>query len=98
MAAKYQTLFHQMLKEQAEELSKFKELHDKYAQDPDQYQDEYNKEGEKFLEIIRKYEDMLTSHSENSGYGKFSTNLSEKFRGAVKLIYPKLDFIGLKRG
>jgi len=87
-----------MLKEQEVELASFKVLHDKYASDPDRFQDEYNQEGEKILEIINKYERMLTSHTENSGYGKYAGNLSDKFRAAVKLIYPKLDFIGLKRG
>lgn len=97
MAAKYQELFHRMLKENEAVLADFKELHDKYVLDPDKFQDEYNKEGEQILEIIQKYERMLTSHSENSGYGKYTTSLSDKFRGAVKLIYPKLDFIGVKR-
>ncbi len=98
MATKYQQLFLRMLKEHEKELSTFKDLHDKYAADPAKYQDEYNAEGEKFLEIVRKYEDMLTSSTENSGYAKYSANLSEKFRSAVRLIYPKLDFIGIKRG
>ncbi len=97
MAAKYQQLFLQMLKENEEVLGEFKILHDKYATDPNSYQDEYNEEGEKILDVIRKYEDMLTSHTENSGYGKYAANLSDKFRSAVKLIYPKLDFIGVKK-
>lgn len=97
MATKYQQLFLRMLKENEDVLAAFKELHDKYAAAPDKYQDEYNREGEKVLEIIQKYERMLTSHSENSGYGKFAGNLSDKFRSAVKVLYPKLDFIGVKR-
>lgn len=96
MAAKYQVLFLQMLKENESLLSEFKLLHDKYEKDPDAYQDEYNKEGEKVLEIIQRYEDMLTSHTENSGYGKFSAKLSDRFRSAVKTLFPKLDFIGVK--
>lgn len=97
MAAKYLQLFQQMLKENETILSDFKLLHDKYVLDPNTYQDQYNLEGEKIMEVIRKYEDMLTSHTENSGFGKYAANLSDKFRGAVKLIYPKLDFIGVKR-
>lgn len=97
MAAKYQQLFHLMLKENEEALGEFKLLHDKYEKEPELYQDEYNKEGEEIMKIIQKYENMLTSHSENSGYGKFSANLSDKFRSAVKLVFPKLDFIGIQR-
>ncbi len=98
MAAKYLELFHRMLKENEAALSEFKELHDRYQADPIKFQDEYNEKGKDFLEIVNKYERMLTSHSENSGYGKYTTNLSDKFRGAVKVLYPKLDFIGVKRG
>lgn len=98
MAAKYQQIFLQMLKENETLLADFKLLHDKYEKDPKTYQDEYNKEGEKFLEVIQKYEDMLTSHSENSGYAKFAVKLSDKFRSAVKMLFPKLDFIGIQRG
>lgn len=98
MAAKYQQVFQQMLKENEGFLSEFKLLHDKYEADPEGFQDQYNKEGEVFLELIQKYENMLTSHTENAGYGKFATNLSDKFRSAVKCLYPKLDFIGIQRG
>lgn len=98
MTAKYLVLFQQMLKENEAVLSDFKLLHDKYQDEPEKYQDQYNKEGEAILEIVQKYEKMLTSHTENAGYGKFSTNLSDKFRNAIKSLYPKLDFIGIQRG
>jgi hypothetical protein len=97
MAAKYLQIFQLMLKENEKALSDFKLLHDKYETDPKTFQEEYNIEGDKFLQIIQKYENMLTSHSENAGFGKFSTNLSDKFRSAVKQLYPKLDFIGVTR-
>lgn len=97
MAAKYQKLFHEMLRQNESVLSDFKILHDKYEKDPDKYQDEFNQEGAKILELIDRYERMLTSHTENSGYGKYSANLSDKFRSAVKTIFPKLDFIGVER-
>lgn len=97
MAAKYLQIFQLMLKENESSLSDFKLLHDKYEADPKKYQDEYNLEGDKFLQIVQKYENMLTSHTEKAGYSKFATNLSDKFRSAIKQLYPKLDFIGIKR-
>ncbi|MCL5784214.1 MAG: hypothetical protein M1142_02565 [Patescibacteria group bacterium] len=98
MAAKYLLIFQQMLKENEELLSNFKLLHDKYEADPNTYQDQYNKEGEAILELIQRYENMLTSHTENSGYGKYAVNLSDKFHSAVKSLFPKIDFIGIQRG
>lgn len=97
MAAKYQQLFHQMLKENEALLGEFKLLHDKYEKEPILYQEQYNKEGEKILELVQKYEKMLTSSTENSGYGKYAANLSDKFRSAVRIVFPKLDFIGIQR-
>jgi hypothetical protein len=96
MAAKYLQIFQLMLKENEKALSDFKLLHDKYEADPKAFQEEYNREGEEFLQIIQKYENMLTSHSENAGFSKFSTSLSDRFRAAVKQLYPKLDFIGVQ--
>lgn len=98
MAAKYQQIFHLMLKEQEQLLADFKLLHDKYEADPGTYQEEFNKEGETVIAVIQRYEDMLTSHTENSGYGKYAANLSDKFHCAVKTLFPKIDFIGIKRG
>lgn len=97
MAAKYLEIFHLMLKEQEKALSEFKLLHDKYESNPKLFQEEYNKEGEKFMQIIQKYENMLTASTEKSGYSKYAANLSDKFRSAVKQLFPKLDFIGLQR-
>lgn len=98
MAAKYLQVFQQMLKDNEKLLSEFKLLHDKYESDPNTYQDQYNKEGEAITELIQRYENMLTSHTENSGYGKYAANLSDKFHSAVKSLFPKIDFIGIKRG
>ncbi|EKD85074.1 MAG: hypothetical protein ACD_38C00091G0007 [uncultured bacterium] len=97
MAAKYQVLFQQMLKENETLLSGFKLLHDKYETDPNTYQDQYNKVGEAVMKLIQEYENMLTSSTEKSGYGKYAANLSDKFRSAVKTIFPKIDFIGVQR-
>lgn len=97
MAAKYLQIFQRMLKENESLLANFKLLHDKYEADPNTYQDQYNKEGEIVLEVIHKYENILTSSTENSRYGKYATNLSDKFYTAIKSLFPKLDFIGIKR-
>lgn len=97
MAAKYLVLFQQMLKENEGLLSEFKLLHDKYENDPITYQNQYNNEGEAVLELVQRYENMLTSHTENAGYGKYAANLSDKFRSAVKSLFPKFDFIGIRR-
>lgn len=83
-----------MLEENKEFFDKFKVLHDKYKLDQEQYQEEYNREGEKALEIIRRYEQSLVSKSTTSQYAKFSNNLSDKFWDAVRNYFPVIDFVG----
>ena len=73
----------------------FRLIHSKYMSDPDTHQIEFNKKGQPIMEIIRDYEKRLCAHSEGSGYGKFSSSLADKFWKEVRLIFPKIDFIGV---
>lgn len=84
-----------MLIQHQELFDSFKQIHDSYLLDPDTWRSEFNIKGEEILEVIRKYEGILTSRSDNSSYGKFSTNLSEKFWAEIKKTFPKIDFIGV---
>lgn len=91
---KHQKYFMAMLDENKNFFDKFKILHDKYKENNETYQDEYNIEGAKALEIIRYYEQSLLSKSTTSQYAKFSHNLSDKFWESVRLYFPMIDFIG----
>ncbi len=82
-----------MVDDYEEFFTEFKVLHEKYVEDPDQYGDEFNETGQKVLRIIRRYENELCSRSENSGYGKFSENLSEKFWEMVRGYFPFIDSV-----
>ena len=82
-----------MVDDYEEFFSEFKTLHEKYVEDPDTYGDEFNETGQKVLRIIRRYENELCSRSENSGFGKFSENLSEKFWEMVRGYFPFIDEI-----
>jgi hypothetical protein len=94
--AKYQKHFQKMLEEYQDFFNEFKVLHDNYAQDPDEYRDAYSTMGQKILRIIRRYDNELCSKSENSGYGKFSSNLSDKFWEQVRAYFPKIDEVALE--
>ena len=93
---KYQKYFQEMLEENSELFAEFKLLHDKYAINPEEFQSELNNKGEKILEIIRTYEKNLCLKSTSSQYGKFASNLSEKFWDAVRGHFSKIDFIGVQ--
>lgn len=85
-----------MLEENKEFFVSFKELHDKYKDDQETYQAEYNAQGEKALELIRRYEQSLVAKSTTSQYAKFSGNLSDKYWETVRNYLPMIDFVGVQ--
>ncbi|MBU3978192.1 hypothetical protein KKE68_00640 [Patescibacteria group bacterium] len=66
-------------------------IHDNFAKDPSNWQDKFNETGTKILRVVRRYENNLCSRSENTGFGKYSINLSEKFWEEVRLFLPLID-------
>lgn len=96
MAAKYMEIFNEMVEKYEKEFDAFQVVHNKYMKDPVKWQDQFNKEGAKIMEIVRTYEDRLCGHMENTVNATYSANLSEKFRGEIKKYLPKLDMIGVK--
>lgn len=85
-----------MLSENKDVFESFRTVHDKYSLDSDKYQEEFNNEGGKILEIVHEWENRLCSQSEKGGYGKFTGGLAEKFQAEVKKFFPMIDHIGLK--
>lgn len=85
-----------MLSTHEELFARFKDIHDKFAQNPNAYKKLFNQVGEEVMTVIRKYEKQLVGSTERSQYSKFSTGLSEKFWTGVRQLYPKIDFVGIK--
>lgn len=93
--AKYHQYYEQMLSLNKEAFDKFKKIHDQYSAGPKTHQTKFNVIGRDVQDIIREWEDKLCSHSEGSGYGKFSSSLSDKFWAEIRKNFPKIDFVGL---
>lgn len=93
--SKYQQYYQTMLTQNEELFKNFRVVHDNYTKDNQKYRSEFNKMGRDVQDVIRDYEDRLCSHSENSGYGKFSTSLSDKFWDEIRKSFPKIDEVGL---
>lgn len=92
--AKYKKQIEEMLHIHKNIFDPFKDIHDKYALSPEKWQNEFNETGQEILRIIRRYENNLCSKSESGKYSRFSANLSDKFWTEIRLIFPKIDFIG----
>jgi len=93
---KSQQYFQDMMEYNKDVFAEFKKIHDDYAKIPEKFQEEFNQQGEHILRIIRKYENLLCSSSENSGFGKYSSNLADTFWELIRKTFPKIDFIGVK--
>ena len=85
-----------MIDENKKAFDVFQILHDKYALNPDELQEEYNVEGEKILVIVREYENKVCANQGRGMYNKFSHNLADKFHKEVLKTFPMIDHIGLK--
>lgn len=85
-----------MLSENKALFDDFRILHEKYSLNTAVFQAEYNEKGKQILEVIRKYEMMLCSQANSSSYGKYSSNLADKFWSEIRKEFPKINFIGVE--
>lgn len=94
--AKYRQLFLEMMEEHRDLMLDFKEIHDKFVEDEQNYKHEFNEKGKKVVEIIRAYEMKLTANQNSGSYSKFSTALADKFWDQIRSFLPRIDFVGVK--
>ena len=95
MATKYKEYFKRMLESEKELFENFRNIHAKYQLDPNKWQGEYNKIGEKVLDVIREWENRLCHHSEGGKYAKFAGRLAEKFWSQIRKEFPLIDHVGV---
>lgn len=73
----------------------FRILHADYAVEEEKYQERFNKEGQKILDIVHEWENRLCKTSEGAGFGTFTTKLAEKFQEEVRRVFPLIDHVGI---
>jgi hypothetical protein len=93
---KYQTFLNLMLEENRELFDNFKQVHDAFVLAPDANKERFNSVGSEVLDVIRDWERRLCGKTESGQYGKFSSNLSQKFWDEIRKLYKKIDFVGIK--
>ena len=92
---KYREYFEKMIAENKEIFDNFKIVHANYGMDEDKYQDEFNKEGAKILDIAHEWENRLCKTSEGAGFGTFTVKLAEKFQEEMRHAFPLIDHVGI---
>lgn len=94
-SSKYKDYFNRMVEANREAFDTFREIHNQYSLDEDNYQEKFNQEGAKLLPIIQEWENKLCMQSEKAGYGNYTSGLAEKFRAEVKKEFPLIDHVGI---
>lgn len=92
---RYKEYFDKMLEENKEAFDEFKILHDKYNEDENKYQEEFNEKGKVIKDLVHEYENRLCSNTERGMYSSFSGGLAEKFQAEVRTAFPLIDHIGI---
>ncbi len=95
MAAKFKEAVKEMMAMHQAEFEEFKRIHELFTGDKKKWSAEYNRTGKPIVDYVLAAEKRLCSKSESSGYGAYSTKLSEKFREEVKTHFPLIDFVGV---
>ena len=93
---KYQTMFQRMLEEHKELFDNFTQVHEAFTLNEEMNKARFNQIGSEVLDVIREYERILCGKTESGQYGKFSSNLSQKFWDEIRRVYRKIDFVGIK--
>jgi len=84
-----------MLEENKELFDNFTAVHEAYVVNPEMNKARFNEIGRDVMDVIRDYERILCGKTESGQYGKFSSNLSQKFWDEVRRVYPKINFVGV---
>ena len=84
-----------MIRVHEQEFTDFKVLHDKYAEDQQRFQGEYNERGREVVEIIREWERRLCGKMERGTNAVYSSKLAEKFWDEVRAFFPMIDYVGV---
>src|SRR5690348_11684578 len=95
MATKFKQAVDEMIAQHKSEFEEFLKVHELFKTDQKKWSAKFNELGKPILEHVLAAEKRLCSKTENSGYGNYSTKLSEKFREEVKKHIPLVDFIGV---
>jgi hypothetical protein len=93
---KYRQIFRQMLDENEVLFADFKVLHDKYADDQEKWQREYNEQGKPVIKLIQDWERRLCGQMERGNNAVFSSTLADKFWTEVRAFFPMIDFVGVE--
>jgi len=96
--AKYKK-FYKLMREKEEALFlEFEKIHYAYKENSNVNQKEFNRVGERVVEVIRDWDRKLCSSMGKTMYGQYSQQVSEKFWDLVRQDFDQIDMVGVKIG
>lgn len=94
--AQFKKVFEEMWEKHKSEFQEFMIVHTNFVNNPKKYKKEFNLLGAKIIDIVKHYETVLCGRSESSGFGNYTSKLSEKFWGEVRKIFSEIDEVGVE--
>ncbi len=94
--AKYKQYFAQMQTQNQDLFAEFTRIHRLFESDAKQYEVEFHQVGQKVVDVIRDWDRRLCSAIGRGAFSKYSEQLSEKFWGEAKKIFPLIYSVGVK--
>jgi hypothetical protein len=91
---KFKEYFKKMCQENKQLFDEFQFIHDLYKGNRKANQVVFNEQGIQVRKIIEDYDRRLCSLMEKGNNSTYSTRLSEKFWGEVRIMFPMIDFVG----
>jgi hypothetical protein len=95
-AAKYKEYFSKMSEQNEELFAEFLQVHQNYEADQNKYEVEFHQVGQKVVDVMRDWDRRLCSAMGRGAFSKYSEQLSEKFWGEAKKIFPLIYSVGVK--
>jgi len=74
----------------------FGQIHQAYHNNPQANQAEFNRVGERVMDVIRDWDRRLCSAMGKTVYGQYSQQVSEKFWDLVRQEFEQIDMVGVK--
>ena len=94
--AKYKKFYKLMHEKNPQLFEEFKAAHQAYLDNPDKAKPEFDRVGERVLEVMRDWERKLCSAMGRTMYGKYAQQVSEKFWDLARQDYEQIDMVGVK--
>lgn len=94
---KYQVYYDRVKAQNQALFDTFSQTHSRYIEDPVAWEQQFTKDGQPVLDLLRATERQLCAGMERGGYGAYSSKLAEKFWQIVKKDYSQIDLVGVKR-